>query len=243
MWYPPKNLGVSSFVMTGHTPMSVLVGTSLPMAQHTGINSITGDDINIIGEWSIDPPSNLPTISVCSKHNYFIHHPDILLTSTSLSNASHCSRRPLLANMVRSSSDVTPSLVWGNFLHEVMQTCLSVARWDDKFINKQISEVAQRGLGELLRINMGMEQAVAEVKARAKGLRAFADKYIASSPKVGVSHCFFHTRAKAHSPVTAGSRIDQHQGRSRREVASCHLTAVRHRRRHLVPNLRAQRED
>ena len=94
--------------------------------------------------------------------------------------------------MVRSTSDVTPSLVWGNFLHEVMQTCLSVARWDDKFINKQISDVAQRGLGELLRINMGMEQAITEVKARAMGLRAFADKYIASSPKVGEQCLLFH---------------------------------------------------
>ncbi|PIL27261.1 hypothetical protein GSI_10406 [Ganoderma sinense ZZ0214-1] len=146
-----------------------------------------GDDINVIGEWLTDPSPKVPEISVCSKHNYLIHHPDILLTATSLSNASHCPRRPLLANMVRSSSDVTPSLVWGNFLHEVMQTCLSVARWDDKFINKQISEVAQRGLGELLRINMGMEQAIIEVKARAKGLRAFADKYIASSPKPDAS--------------------------------------------------------
>lgn len=89
--------------------------------------------------------------------------------------------------MVRSSSDVTPSLIWGNMLHEVMQTCLSVARWDDKFMDKKIAEVAQAGLGELLRINMGVEQAIIEVKARAKGLKVFAEKYIAQSPKVKTS--------------------------------------------------------
>ncbi|KAI0718426.1 Dna2-domain-containing protein [Cerioporus squamosus] len=146
-----------------------------------------GDIVNAVGEWELPSESSssdcLPTISISTKHNFFIHHPDILLTATSLSNASQCSRKPLLANMVRSSSDVTPSLIWGNMLHEVMQTCLSVARWDEKFVDKKIAEVAQRGLGELLRIDMGVDQAIIEVKARAKGLKAFADKYIAHTPK------------------------------------------------------------
>ncbi|KAI1798471.1 Dna2-domain-containing protein [Ganoderma leucocontextum] len=177
-----------------------------------------GDVINAIGECSTDPSSNLSTISVCSKHNYLIHHPDILLTATSLSNASHCSRRPLLANMVRSSSDVTPSLVWGNVLHEVMQTCLSVAKWDDKFINKQIAEVAQRGLGELLRINMGMEQAIAEVKARAKGLRGFADKYIAPSPKVGVSQLSFHAQGLPPNISPEASLTNTRAGRGEQSL-------------------------
>ncbi|KAI0763927.1 Dna2-domain-containing protein [Trametes elegans] len=146
-----------------------------------------GDTVNVIGEWTVPEVSShsqpTPTITVCSKHNLFIHHPDVLLTATSLSNASQCLRKPLLSHMVRSSSDVTPSLIWGNMLHEVMQTCLSTARWDDKFIEKQISEVARQGLGELLRIDMGIDQAIIEVKGKAKGLKMFAEKYIAKTPK------------------------------------------------------------
>ena len=88
--------------------------------------------------------------------------------------------------MIRSASDITPALVWGNLLHEVMQTCLSVARWDEKFINKKIREVCQSSLGELVRIDMDVEQAFFEVKARAGGLKAFAEKYIAETPKVSI---------------------------------------------------------
>ncbi|OSD07732.1 Dna2-domain-containing protein [Trametes coccinea BRFM310] len=152
---------------------------------HTDVRA--GDTINVIGVWSkaSSPENDHMTITIDSKHNLFIHHPDILLTATALSNASQCLRKPLLSQMVRSSSDVTPSLVWGNMLHEVMQTCLSVERWDDKFINRCIEEVAQRGLGELLRIDMGIDQAITEVKARAKGIKAFSEKYIAPSPKPG----------------------------------------------------------
>lgn len=147
--------------------------------------------MNVIGEWTKRSPPDVPaaTLTVCFKHNLFIHHPDILLTATSLSNASQCLRKPLLSSMVRSSSDVTPSLVWGNMLHEVMQTCLSVSRWDEKFVNKKIAEVVQGGLGELLRITMDVEQAIIEVKTRAKGLKAFSDKYIAQSPKVSSLRC------------------------------------------------------
>lgn len=161
----------------------------------SGIETLlTGDIVNAIGEWATPTDSTVPSITVCAKHNFFIHHPDILITATSLSNASQCSRRPLLSAMVRSSSDVTPSLVWGNMLHEVMQTCLSVARWDEKFIGDKISEVVQRGLGELLRIDMGVDQATIEVKARAQGLKMFAEKYIAESPKVPVSSILIFAR-------------------------------------------------
>lgn len=181
---------MSFYVMIGHTATFAPVCSLINSIARPLKPCCIGDTANVIGEWTTPSASSsshapMPSITVCSKHNLFIHHPDILLTATSLSNASQCLRKPLLSNMVRSSSDVTPSLIWGNMLHEVMQTCLSVARWDDKFMDKKIAEVAQAGLGELLRIDMGVEQAIIEVKTRAKGLKVFAEKYIAQSPKVG----------------------------------------------------------
>ena len=157
--------------------------------------------MNVIGEWSDVSPSKPKSISISAKHNIFIHHPDILVTATALSGTSQCSRRPLLSNMVRSTSDVTPSLVWGNILHEVMQTCLSVQRWDEKFIEKKITEVCQSSLGELVRIDMSIEQAIIEVKAKAKGLKGFSKKYIASSPKVGGSSITVLASFNCHLPA------------------------------------------
>ena len=145
---------------------------------------VADDVVNVIGEWVQTASSDAPAIEVSGKHNFLIHHPDVLITATALSNTSQCARKPLLSNMVRSTSDVTPALVWGNILHEVMQTCLSVQRWDEKFVDKKIAEVCQNSLGELIRIDMDLDQAIIEVKSRAKGLKAFAEKYIASEPKV-----------------------------------------------------------
>ena len=48
--------------------------------------------------------------------NLLILHPDMLLTATALSKAPQCMRKPLLTSLVRSTSDITPALVWGSML-------------------------------------------------------------------------------------------------------------------------------
>ncbi|CCL99895.1 uncharacterized protein FIBRA_01920 [Fibroporia radiculosa] len=146
-----------------------------------------GDIVNIIGDFSVplftSDSMNMPSISISSKSNFFIHHPDLLITATALSSAPQCLRKPLISNLVRGSVDVTPSLVWGTMLHEVMQTCLSEGCWDEKFVEARITDEVGRGLSELMRINTSVEQATIEMKARARGIKSFADKYIAQEPK------------------------------------------------------------
>ncbi|KZT00075.1 Dna2-domain-containing protein [Laetiporus sulphureus 93-53] len=143
----------------------------------------TGDIINIIGDFTESSAQPTPSITISSKQNLLVLQPDLLITATSLSTAPQCRRKPLVSNLVRGSVDVTPSLIWGNLLHEVMQACLTEERWDQKWIEQTIAEIVRKNLGELLRINIGVEQAITEVKARAIGLRSFSEKYIAQKPK------------------------------------------------------------
>lgn len=124
---------------------------------------------------------------VSSKENLFIQHPDVLFTATALSGAPQCRRKPLLSALVRSSSDITPSLVWGNILHEVMQTCLLANRWEKSWIEDLIEDNLLKNLDQLVKIGVGLEEATREVKLRSKGLRLFSERYIAELPKVS---CF-----------------------------------------------------
>lgn len=146
-----------------------------------------GDIVNIIGPFETASSSTstiTSSIRITSKSNYFILHPDILITATALSNASQCRRKPLLSGLVRSTSDVTPALVWGNILHEVMQLCLSENRWEQSWVEERIDEAVKKNLVNIVRIEMTVEEASAEVKLRAKGLLAFAKKYLGAQPKV-----------------------------------------------------------
>ncbi|KAK7689454.1 hypothetical protein QCA50_007246 [Cerrena zonata] len=145
-----------------------------------------GDVINVIGVFHDQPSTSSSrslSIVISAKENLLIHHPDILVTATSLSNAPQCSRRPILSTLVRSSSDVTPALVWGNMLHEVMQMCFSDGNWSETSLDEKIDGVVGKGLEDLLSINVPIDQAKREVKLRARGLKTFSERYIAQEPK------------------------------------------------------------
>jgi DNA replication ATP-dependent helicase Dna2 len=65
-----------------------------------------------------------------------------------------------------------------------MQSCFSTGRWEEFWINEKIDEVIYKGLNELLKIDVSVEQAKREVRTRAKGLAVFSQKYIGDAPKV-----------------------------------------------------------
>lgn len=65
-----------------------------------------------------------------------------------------------------------------------MQLCLSENCWEEAWIEKRIDEAVRKNLVNIVRIEMSVEQASIEVKVRAKGLLAFARKYLGSKPKV-----------------------------------------------------------
>jgi len=163
--------------------MSELVCLKLFLAPGL-IYRFLGDTVNIIGSFETSGTTSTSTIDITSKLNYLILHPDILITATALSSASQCRRKPLLSGLVHSSSDMTPALVWGSILHEVMQLSMSENCWQQDWIEEKIDEVIRMNLMNIVRIDMTLQEASREVKARAKGLIAFADKYLGVTPKV-----------------------------------------------------------
>ncbi|KDQ12347.1 hypothetical protein BOTBODRAFT_422243 [Botryobasidium botryosum FD-172 SS1] len=143
-----------------------------------------GDTINIIGSFDQPSPSGPPVPSITLNfHNLLVLHPDILISATSISNTWQCSRRPLIADLVKNTSEITPALVWGNTLHEVMQTCLAEENWDKQFIENKIDEAVMKSLHLLVQIDVGIEAAKVELRARAKGLEEFSQLYISDKPK------------------------------------------------------------
>ncbi|KAJ7175873.1 DNA replication factor Dna2-domain-containing protein [Mycena filopes] len=141
-----------------------------------------GDIVNVLGSFA-NSGTSTPSISITATHNFIILHPDLLLTPSALSSALECRRKPLLSGLVRSSSDTTPALVWGNILHEVMQACMSAGRWEDLWVEEKIEQVIREKISDIAKINLSVEDARREIKLRAKGLKAFSEKYISDSPK------------------------------------------------------------
>ena len=81
-------------------------------------------------------------------------------------------------------SDVTPALVWGNMLHEIMQTCLASQRWDELYVEDLIQDAVMKNLPQIVKIGTSIEEAKREIKLRSRGLKGFSERYIAATPKV-----------------------------------------------------------
>lgn len=166
--------------------------------------------MNIIGEWnspimtSVFPSNPVLTITIDSKSNLLILHPDLLLSATTVSNAPSCTRKPLLSLMLSSNAPVpfkgttddasvriSPDefFVWGNFLHEIMQKCLVSGQWDNQSVEDKIDEVVRSstGLSELVKLRLGIETAKTEIRARAGGLAEFSKRFIGPSVKVSLT--------------------------------------------------------
>ncbi|KAG8960730.1 Tripartite DNA replication factor [Tulasnella sp. 419] len=144
-----------------------------------------GDTINVLGRFT-PVPAHLnysSSITLTSLKNTLIIHPDLLLTSTAISSSAQCSRKPIITSLIASPTNFTDSTVWGNFLHEIFQACLDEGQWDKKFIEDKIDEVVQNGLGELVKLSVGVEKAKVEVRTRAVGVQAFSERFIADYPK------------------------------------------------------------
>ncbi|KIJ56350.1 hypothetical protein M422DRAFT_23635 [Sphaerobolus stellatus SS14] len=164
---------------------------------------VAGDIINVLGEFTpcSDPSSSTQrcrsTITVSSKENMLILHPDLLLSATTIANTPTCSRKPIVSLMLASNAPAPANstedapvrgspgevVVWGNFLHEVMQKCLSAGTWDKKSIEENIENIVRSpaGLRELVKLGVGIEKARFEVRARSGGLQMFANRFISST--------------------------------------------------------------
>ncbi|KAG8995284.1 Tripartite DNA replication factor [Tulasnella sp. JGI-2019a] len=155
-------------------------------------NVRSGDTINIIGHFAIkrstiqassSSVTIASSITITALKNIIILHPDLLLTSTSISSTSQCARKPLISSLLHSPFNVTEASTWGTMLHEVMQACLSEGRWDKPFIEERTDQAVRGGLGELLRISIGVEKAKEEVRTKAVGIEKFSSKFIGDAPK------------------------------------------------------------
>lgn len=123
-----------------------------------------------------------------------ILHPDILVSSTKAADSSHCTRKAVLQELIRTVGDTSPSLIYGNMLHSLMQACMLENRWDDAFRQDKIVEIIKQSGGQLFAVNLEFEKAREELDERSKELEAFADRYVAEEPKVSDLLCPFTNR-------------------------------------------------
>ncbi|RFU35334.1 hypothetical protein B7463_g965, partial [Scytalidium lignicola] len=119
------------------------------------------------------------------NHNLLILHPDHLISSTQLADSFGCTRRAVLQDRVKATSESSPPLVYGTILHEIFQAAMLANRWDLAWLTQTIEEIALRHVEDLYTIKLQIPQAVEYLRSKMGELQAWAELFVSSQPKEG----------------------------------------------------------
>lgn len=119
--------------------------------------------------------------------NLIILHPDHLISATVVGDSFECTRKAVLQDRVKATSDSNQSTTYGHMLHEIFQAAMKANRWDVEWMNTTIESIAARHLEDLFGLNIELVIAVEHLQARVIDLQAWAEIFIAAKPKVSHS--------------------------------------------------------
>lgn len=152
-----------------------------------------GDIINLISP-SLSSASSEPIIMTFKDPtSYLIHHPDLMLTMTSIANAMPCPRKPILQSLIKVSGPPSKAVLYGNLQHTLLQRALSSQSFDHIATKARLDEELQKEATKLEIWGSGMdiEDVREELGGRVmRGFEVFADKWVGPKPIV---RAFFRT--------------------------------------------------
>lgn len=116
--------------------------------------------------------------------NILILHPDHLVSATVVADSFGCTRRAVLQDRVKATSESSAPLVYGTILHEIFQAAMLANRWDTQWLNELISTIANKHLEELYTISIQVPHAIQYLQSKMSELQSWAEVFVSSQPKV-----------------------------------------------------------
>lgn len=114
--------------------------------------------------------------------NLLILHPDHLLSSTVVADSFGCTRRAVLQDRVKATSDSSAPLVYGTILHEIFQSAMLENRWGTEWLGELIEKTVMRHLEDLYTIKIEVPHAIEYLKSKMAELQCWAELFVSSKP-------------------------------------------------------------
>ncbi|KAK4689519.1 DNA replication ATP-dependent helicase/nuclease Dna2, partial [Tremellales sp. Uapishka_1] len=144
-----------------------------------------GDTVNIISP-SLDRSADQPIIiTFKDPQSFLIHHPDLLLTMTSIANAMPCPRKPLLQALTKIPGPPNKPILYGNILHGLLQGAMMEQSFGEKETYARLGQELKKEDMRLQIWGAGMETGDVREEAGAKagkGFETFGDKWVKETP-------------------------------------------------------------
>lgn len=121
---------------------------------------------------------------VDDDHNILILHPDHLISATVVADSFSCTRRAVLQDRVKATSESNEPQVYGHILHEIFQDAVKANRWDTEWFTSTIQTITSRYLETLFELNVEMAKAINHLMGKVPALQAWAEVFVNARPRV-----------------------------------------------------------
>lgn len=144
-----------------------------------GSQCTRGSCINLIGEFD-----QHGQCVVDDTRNLLIIDPDHLISATVVADSFSCTRRAVLQDRVKATTQPSEATVYGSMLHEIFQDAMRANRWDTEWLTTTIEKVAIRYIESLFEMDVTFARAVDYLSGKVIELQAWAQVFVAAKPKV-----------------------------------------------------------
>ena len=135
----------------------------------------------------LDEDNESIILTLKDPRSFLIHHPDLMLTMTSIANAMPCPRRPILQSMLKVAGPSNKAMLYGTLLHTLLQRALEEQDFDIDSTRRRLNDELSKEAVKLdvWGADLGLENVRLEVGAKAgQEFATFGNRWIGSSPKV-----------------------------------------------------------
>ncbi|KAI9790110.1 MAG: Tripartite DNA replication factor [Candelina submexicana] len=115
--------------------------------------------------------------------NMLILHPDHLISSLVVADSFGCTRRAVLQDRVKATSEASAPMLYGTALHEIFQEAMRANRWDAVWLKEIIQEVVSRHTENIYEIKMTVNGVIDYLMSKMPELQAWAELFVTTRPK------------------------------------------------------------
>ncbi|CAG8481288.1 21386_t:CDS:2 [Rhizophagus irregularis] len=160
------------------------------------------DTVSIFGEFKHRTCTANDTNNVI-----IIVNPDILVSSTCVSEAYGCMRRAILKERISSGNFNTASAILGTLSHEYFQDCLKHNDFSSSYMDLTLKQIMKKNIPKLYFANLKESKVIKELSERKTIYHNFAECYIGQVPKFGLGK-IESIRGDEHSLVCISKTLD-----------------------------------
>ncbi len=146
-----------------------------------------GSYVHVIGEFS-----SAGQCIIDNGNNLLILHPDHLISATVVADAFGCTRRAVLQDRVKTTSQSSPPTLYGTILHQLFQEAMMANQWDFDFLRNTIEQLLPRHFETLVDIGLNLDQAREHLFSKLPEMQAWAEIFVRAEPRVSLIYLFLN---------------------------------------------------